>query len=76
MDYKRFIGFGALGAFIWVFVCTTIGFLFGNIPWVKEHFEIIVIAVIGISIAPAIMAWMQARAQMKRGAGPTSTPGA
>lgn len=67
MDYRRFFGYGLLGAFLWVFVCCSAGFLFGNIPWVKEHFEIIVIAVIGISVAPAIFAWIQARAEMKRG---------
>ena len=68
MDYRRFFGYGMAGAFVWVAICCIIGFLFGNIPWVKEHFEIIVLAVIGISIAPAIMAWMQARREVKRGA--------
>lgn len=68
MDYRRFFGYGIAGAFVWVAICCNIGFLFGNIPWVKEHFEIIVLAVIGISIAPAIMAWVQARKEVKRGA--------
>jgi membrane-associated protein len=66
MDYHKFLSFGAAGAFLWVFICCTAGFLFGNIAWVKEHFEIIVIAVICISVAPAIMAWMQARKELKR----------
>ena len=68
MDYRRFVGFGIVGSFIWVGVCCGAGMLFGNILWVKEHFEIIVLAVIGISIAPAVMAWMQARREMKRAA--------
>ena len=66
MDYLAFLLYGIIGAFAWVFICAGAGMLFGNIPWVKEHFEIIVIAVIGISVAPAIMAWMQARREMKR----------
>ncbi|HEX2751340.1 MAG TPA: VTT domain-containing protein [Verrucomicrobiales bacterium] len=66
MNYKKFFAYGGVGAFLWVFVCCTAGFLFGNISWVKEHFEIIVIAVICISVAPAIMAWVQARKEMKR----------
>jgi membrane-associated protein len=66
MDYRRFFGYGVLGAFIWVVACCGAGFFFGNIPWVKERFELIVLAVIGISVAPAIFAWMQARAEMKR----------
>ncbi len=66
MDYRKFLMYGAVGAFLWVFVCCTAGFLFGNIAIVKEHFEIIVLAVICISIFPAIMAWVQARKEMKR----------
>jgi membrane-associated protein len=66
MDYRKFFSYGVVGAFLWVVVCAGAGMLFGNIPWVKDHFEIIVLAVIGISIAPAIFAWMQARAEMKR----------
>ena len=66
MEYFTFLLYGIIGAFAWVFICAGAGILFGNIPWVKQHFEIIVLAVIGISIAPAIMAWMQARKEMKR----------
>ncbi len=66
MHYLTFLLYGIIGAFVWVFTCAGIGALFGNIGWVKDHFEIIVLAVIGISIAPAIMAWMQARKEMKR----------
>jgi membrane-associated protein len=66
MNYKKFFAYGAVGAYLWVFICCTAGFLFGNIAWVKEHFEIIVLAVICISVAPAVMAWMQARKEMKR----------
>lgn len=74
MDYRRFLSYGILGAFLWVFICATAGFFFGNIPWVKEHFEIIVLAVIGISVAPAVIAWMQARAEAKREAAAGDTP--
>jgi membrane-associated protein len=68
MNYRKFVAYGAVGAFLWVFVCAGAGFLFGNIGWVKEHFEIIVLAVILISIAPAVMAWMQARKEIKAAA--------
>ncbi len=70
MDYHRFVIFGIAGSFLWVGVCCGAGVLFGNIPWVTEHFEIIVLAVIGISVMPAIMAWMQARREVKREAAP------
>jgi len=66
MDYISFLLYGIIGAFAWVFICAGAGYLFGNMPFVKEHFELIILAVIGISIAPAILAWMQARRAMKR----------
>jgi len=68
MDYRRFVTFGILGSFLWVGICCGAGAAFGNVPWVKDHFEIIVLCVIAISIMPAIMAWMQARRQMKEAA--------
>ena len=68
MDYHRFVIFGIVGSFLWVGVCCGAGAAFGNIPWVKDHFEIIVLCVIVISILPAVMAWMQARRQIKEAA--------
>jgi len=72
MNYHRFVTFGIAGSFLWVFVCSGAGLLFGHLPFVKENFEIIVLAVIGISVMPAIMAWMSARKQMKQAAAETS----
>jgi membrane-associated protein len=66
MDYLSFLLYGIIGAFVWVFVCCTAGFLFGNIPWVKDHFEVIVLAVIAISLMPAVIAWFGARREFKR----------
>lgn len=74
MDYHRFVIFGMIGAFIWVLICCGAGLLFGHLPFVKEHFEIIVLAVIAISIMPAIMAWMSARKQMKQAAAESAGP--
>lgn len=68
MDYRRFVIFGIFGAFLWVGVCCGAGAAFGNIGWVKDHFEIIVLCVIVISVLPAVMAWMQARKQIKEAA--------
>ncbi len=67
MDYRKFLGYGILGSFFWVLVCSGAGLLFGNILWVKEHFDYIVLAVICISLAPAVFAFIQARARMRKG---------
>lgn len=61
MDYVRFLLFSILGAFIWVIVCTSAGFLLGNIPVVKENFELIVVGVIVVSILMPIIGWWKAQ---------------
>lgn len=66
MHYPTFLAYGILGAFFWVIVCAGAGYLFGNLPFVTKHFELIILAVIGVSLAPAVIAWLSARAEAKR----------
>lgn len=52
MDYKTFIFYNIFGAFLWCTIFIFGGYAFGNIPWVQEHFSILVIAIIFISVLP------------------------
>ncbi len=61
MDYLRFLLYSILGAFIWVIVCTTAGHFFGNIPVVKENFELVVVGIIVVSILMPVLGWWKAR---------------
>ena len=54
MEYKRFIGFNAAGGAVWVFGFTLMGYFFGNLPWVKANFSLVVLAIIFLSILPVI----------------------
>lgn len=54
MDYKKFITFNAIGGIIWVSGISLIGYSFGNIPFVEKNFSIVIIAIIMISLLPAI----------------------
>lgn len=54
MDYKKFLEYNITGGFVWVFGFTLLGFFFGNIPFVKENFSIVVLAIIALSVAPMI----------------------
>ena len=58
MYYPRFMVFGVIGAFLWVFVCCSAGYMLADITWVKEHFELVVLAIIGISLLPAVIAYL------------------
>jgi membrane-associated protein len=52
MPYRTFAIYNVLGAVLWVGVCVGAGFLFGNIPVVKENFELVVLGIVGVSVLP------------------------
>lgn len=61
MDYKKFIMYNFLGGFIWVTVFTFAGFLFGNLPFVKENFHFLVVIIIFVSVAPIVYEYVRAK---------------
>lgn len=52
MRYGDFFKFSVIGAFLWVWVCTLAGYFLGSIPLVKENFEIAMLALIAVTVAP------------------------
>lgn len=65
MEYRRFVFFNVFGAFIWVGIFVFGGFLFGNIPFVQANFELVILAIIALSIVPMIIEWWKARSEKK-----------
>jgi membrane-associated protein len=61
MNYSKFIGYNILGGFLWVSLFLLLGTVFGNIPIVKDNFSFVLIAIIVISIIPAILAVLSDR---------------
>ena len=55
MDYKQFISYDLIGGFAWVTIGTWAGYFFGNIKFVKEHFSLVIIGVVFISLVPMIV---------------------
>jgi membrane-associated protein len=57
MDYKRkFLPYDIAGGLLWITSMSVCGYFFGQIPWVKEHFEAVVILIILISVLPMVFA--------------------
>lgn len=54
MNYTQFLLYNVFGAAIWVAVATLAGYFFGNIPFVKENFSLVIIGVVLISIIPIL----------------------
>ena len=61
MSYKHFVFYNFLGGAFWVTIFLFTGFYFGNLPWVKEHFEYLIIVIILISVVPMFVEWWKAR---------------
>jgi membrane-associated protein len=54
MSWGKYMAYTVFSAFIWVVPITLLGYLFGNVPIVKENFSLVVLGVIGISLLPVI----------------------
>ncbi|MBI2102426.1 DedA family protein [Candidatus Woesearchaeota archaeon] len=54
MSYGVFLWYNIIGAALWCGLFIFGGFIFGNVPWVKEHFGILIITIIVLSIVPLL----------------------
>jgi membrane-associated protein len=61
MSYGRFVSFDIVGGIAWVSLFTWGGYFFGNLPFVKENFSFVVLAIILISLLPAFIEILKSR---------------
>jgi membrane-associated protein len=61
MPYGRYILYCISGAILWVVGLTMLGYIFGNIPIVKNNFEVVILGIIGLSVLPIIIGYLKAR---------------
>lgn len=62
MSYRHFAAYNVIGAITWVGVFISAGYFFGEIPLVKNNFELVVAAIILVSVLPAVIEVLKARA--------------
>lgn len=65
MSYKRFLSFNVIGGISWVTLFLSIGYFFGNLPFIKSHFSMVVIAIIFISVLPVSYTAMVSKMKKK-----------
>jgi len=76
MTYGKFAMYNVLGAVLWVGGCTMAGYLFGNIPIIKENFSLVVLGIVIASVIPIGLEFFLARrkaskpSSVSKGAGP------
>ena len=63
MNYRTFIVYNIVGAVSWVTLMLGSGYLLGQIPFVKERFELIVIGIVILSVLPMAVEWWRARGE-------------
>lgn len=61
MTYRRFIGYCLSGGALWVSTLTFAGYFFGQLPFVKKNFELVVFGIIGISLLPIVIEVLKAK---------------
>jgi membrane-associated protein len=61
MSYTAFAFYNVSGAVLWVSACFGLGYVFGNIPIVKQNFSLVAIIIIFVSVLPVVWEFIKAR---------------
>jgi len=67
MSYGKFLSYNVVGGVGWVALFTFGGYFFGNIPFVRRNFSLVIIAIIVISLVPAFVEILKHRKREKKG---------
>jgi membrane-associated protein len=67
MSAHGFVVFNAAGAIGWVGLCVGAGFLFGNVPIVKQNFSLVTIGIVIVSLLPVVLGRIKQRRTPPRG---------
>ncbi len=63
MTYWRFVSYNVIGGIAWVALFIYGGYFFGNLPFVRRHFTVVIVAIIIISVIPAVIEFLRHRRQ-------------
>mgnify|MGYP001323126889 CR=1 FL=1 len=66
MNYPRFLTYNVVGAVVWVGIFVWLGYFFGNLPFVRENFGLVIIAIIVLSVLPIVIEAIKARRENAR----------
>jgi len=67
MSYAYFATYNIVGGVTWVLTFTLLGYFFGNLEFVQKNFELVIIAIILVSVVPMGIEWWKARRESKAG---------
>lgn len=61
MTYHKFLAYNVIGAAAWVASLAYAGYLFGNIPWVKDNLAWLVLGIVVVSLVPMLLQFLRER---------------
>jgi membrane-associated protein len=68
MTYPRFLAYNVIGGVLWVAVCVFAGYFFGNLPFVRKNFSLVIVVIVILSVMPAFVEYLRHRRETKRAA--------
>ena len=66
MSYWKFISYNVIGGIGWVAIFVFGGYFFGNIPFVRKNFSFVIIAIIIVSVLPAVFEFFRHRREARQ----------
>lgn len=66
MTYSHFVLYNVVGGLTWVSIFIFGGFFFGNLPVVRNNFELVIFGIIAISLLPPVFEFFKARRESRR----------
>jgi len=65
MSYRKFMTYNVTGAVAWSTICCFAGYFFGNLDFVQKRFELVIIAIIFVSILPIVIGYFKERSALR-----------
>lgn len=66
MPYLRFLSFNVFGGLGWVLSMTLAGYWLGGVPFIRRHFEMVVIGIVVVSVLPVVVHYLQSRRAVRK----------
>jgi membrane-associated protein len=68
MNFRHFITYTAIGGVLWVFLVTLAGYFLGNVPFIKNNIEVVLVGIVALSLIPMGIEFLRHRRQAKQAA--------
>ncbi len=65
MNYRHFVSFNVIGGLLWAVGVTVLGYLLGNVTFIKENIELILVAIVGVSVIPIAIEILRQRSKAR-----------